>query len=714
MANNILYVPQVDYTSRDYLSIRNDLFDLIPYYAPNWTSRDAADLGIALIELFSYMGDSLNFYIDRAANEGFIGTASQRDSILQLASMLGYTPNGLTSATVTLTFTNSGSTDQTIADGTLFATSSVSSASSTQIFFEIDNAVTVPANGTATMTATEGVTVPNENVGSSNGAPQQVFKLAFPQVIFGSVSVTVGGTAFTYVTSLLDYGMADAVFTTYNDSDGSTYVVFGDGINGVVPAAAAQIQVTYRSGAGADGNVPAGSITNQMTNIVSGIRVTNLVAAGGGANEESTDSIRLNAPKALRAGLRAVSLKDYSSLALLYPGVAKAVASAASPSSVNLYMLPSGDYGVVNGITTAAFNSLANNLYSFFMDKAAPNSSLTILPPTYVPLDIAMTVHVLPQYQNSVVSSNLLTMIRSLVSLDNAFFSDVIPVQYLMKAAASVQGIDYVTVDVLKRTGNINLSYWIQNGNTVTAVSNGPHSLTSGQTAYIDVTSNSAVVEGIWSLTGNTTNTVTFTTTATSAQITSGHAGLATTSTLSYTNPNATITMSAAHGLTVGQQVLISGVTPTAYNGVWTTVTGTTGTALVINVGATSLGPITAAGNVVAIAPVIATQTADYTLAPSVTITTASVHGFAVGDVVTVSGVVPTAYNGTWTVTAVPATNKFAVNVGSNPGNITTAGTVTPYIGTIDLWQGANTVTCAVNEIPSEGRFILTPTGGIS
>ena len=57
MADN--YIPQVDYTSRDFAAIRQDLIDLIPFYAPLWTNRDPADFGMVLIEAFAYVGDLL-------------------------------------------------------------------------------------------------------------------------------------------------------------------------------------------------------------------------------------------------------------------------------------------------------------------------------------------------------------------------------------------------------------------------------------------------------------------------------------------------------------------------------------------------------------------------------------------------------------------------------------------------------------------------------
>lgn len=60
----------------------------------------------------------------------------------------------------------------------------------------------------------------------------------------------------------------------------------------------------------------------------------------------------------------------------------------------------------------------------------------------------------------------------------------------------------------------------------------------------------------------------------------------------------------------------------------------------------------------------------------TVTLTTASAHGFEVGDVVTIATVVPTGYRGTFSVTAVPTTTSFSF-ANSTTGNVTTAGTVT-------------------------------------
>lgn len=54
------------------------------------TSRDPADPAISLLDAWATACDVLSFYSERVANEGYIGTATQRRSVLELARMIGY------------------------------------------------------------------------------------------------------------------------------------------------------------------------------------------------------------------------------------------------------------------------------------------------------------------------------------------------------------------------------------------------------------------------------------------------------------------------------------------------------------------------------------------------------------------------------------------------------------------------------------------------
>ena len=109
----------VDYTGRDYYSLREDMITRIQDRVPDWTATDPADFGVALVEAFAYMGDLVSYYIDRTANEAFLQTAVQRSSLLNIAQTYGYVPAGYRQATTTLTFSNSSESEVTIPVGTV-------------------------------------------------------------------------------------------------------------------------------------------------------------------------------------------------------------------------------------------------------------------------------------------------------------------------------------------------------------------------------------------------------------------------------------------------------------------------------------------------------------------------------------------------------------------------------------------------------------------
>jgi hypothetical protein len=456
------YVPQIDYTSRDYASIRDDLYNLIPLFAPEWTTRDPADLGIAILEIFAHMGDMLNYYVDRAANEAFLSTASQRDSVLKIAQMLGYVPTDTTPASVTLTFVNSTTSVITVPAGTQVSGTNVVNAQNVQIIFETSSDALVPAkvggiSGTATVTAIQGETIVEQLQPASDGTANQYFTLAQQPVIQDSIGLVINGTSYNHVTYLIESSGTDPVFTSNTDADGITSVTFGDGVAGRIPPSNAIIYATYRTGGGVSGNVNAGTITSILTNQHSGLTVFNQSAASGGADAETTDSIRVNAPLSVSTASRAVSLKDYASLSTQVTGVAKASAQATVFTNVNLYIAPFGDTGVDNaGNLSTIFKTIAAKLNTFFLDKAPPSVSLTFLPPTFVGVNIQITVTALPQYKQSTVQVGVTKAINELLAFDNVSFADRIGLHDIMSIVAGVTGVNYSQLSLLARADSVN------------------------------------------------------------------------------------------------------------------------------------------------------------------------------------------------------------------------------------------------------------------
>lgn len=70
-----------------------------------WTARQDDDYGIALLDMWAYLGDILTFYQERLANEAYLNTAVMREDVLRLAALLGYKPANGVAASAYLAFT---------------------------------------------------------------------------------------------------------------------------------------------------------------------------------------------------------------------------------------------------------------------------------------------------------------------------------------------------------------------------------------------------------------------------------------------------------------------------------------------------------------------------------------------------------------------------------------------------------------------------------
>ncbi|WP_339156813.1 putative baseplate assembly protein [Bradyrhizobium sp. 2S1] len=68
-------------------------------------SRDRNDASIALLDAWAVTGDVLTFYQERIVNEGYLRTATERRSVLELARLIGYTPKPGVAASVYLAYT---------------------------------------------------------------------------------------------------------------------------------------------------------------------------------------------------------------------------------------------------------------------------------------------------------------------------------------------------------------------------------------------------------------------------------------------------------------------------------------------------------------------------------------------------------------------------------------------------------------------------------
>jgi len=81
----------INYTSRDFNSIKQDLVNYVKrYYPDTFKDFNEASFGSLMLDTVSYVGDILSFYLDYQTNESFLDSATEYSNVLRLARQLGY------------------------------------------------------------------------------------------------------------------------------------------------------------------------------------------------------------------------------------------------------------------------------------------------------------------------------------------------------------------------------------------------------------------------------------------------------------------------------------------------------------------------------------------------------------------------------------------------------------------------------------------------
>ena len=163
---------------------------------------------------------------------------------------------------------------------------------------------------------------------------------------------------------------------------------------------------------------------------------------------------------------------------------------------------------------------------------------------------------------------------------------------------------------------------------------------------------------------------------------------------LFHNGTTANATTSTAHGLLTGNQITVSGSTPADYNGTFI-ITRLSDTQFSYVMATTPATDATVIGTYVVVAQTISTNVQTGIIAK---VTTPVNHDLVTGDVVTVSGCTPAAYNGTYNVIVISAT-EFSYIMASAP--ITGATTV----GTYATYQGTYSINYAITGVNSN-KFI--------
>ena len=140
----------IKYLNRDFSSLRANLIDYARTYFPTtYNDFSPASPGMMFIEMSSYVGDVMSFYLDNQIQETYLQYARQTENLFELAYMFGYKPKVTGVATTVIDFYQqvpsklSGSTYIPDFDYALLIpeNSTVGSNSNTGVNYLIENSV---------------------------------------------------------------------------------------------------------------------------------------------------------------------------------------------------------------------------------------------------------------------------------------------------------------------------------------------------------------------------------------------------------------------------------------------------------------------------------------------------------------------------------------------------------------------------------------------
>jgi predicted phage baseplate assembly protein len=148
---------------------------------------------------------------------------------------------------------------------------------------------------------------------------------ANPDGVNSSLTVRVNEVLWHETNALSGLTATERRFVTQTDDEDQTTVIFGNGKQGArLPTGSENVKAQYRTGIGKPGNVKAGQITLLADRPLGVKEVINPLRASGGAGREHRDQARKNAPLAVKALDRLVSVRDYADFARTFAGIGKA------------------------------------------------------------------------------------------------------------------------------------------------------------------------------------------------------------------------------------------------------------------------------------------------------------------------------------------------------------------------------------------------------
>ncbi|MEN3335364.1 MAG: hypothetical protein V7641_4729 [Blastocatellia bacterium] len=259
---------------------------------------------------------------------------------------------------------------------------------------------------------------------------------------------------------LLSSQSDDRHYVVEMDNDGYAHLRFGDATLGRMPDALTRFAARYRTGNGRAGNAGAETITHLILRRGSwsgaSIRPRNPLAATGGTEPESIAEVKRFAPGAIRRDRqRAITADDYARLTERNQKVQRAAAELRWTGSWHEAQVAVDPRGTET-LDPRLQEEIKKSLYVY----RRIGHDLGVVQAQLVPLEIEMTICVLPHYQRAHVEAALRDLFSDrrlsggLIGFfhpDNLTFGEGVYLSKLIAAAQAVEGVENVTVSKLQR-----------------------------------------------------------------------------------------------------------------------------------------------------------------------------------------------------------------------------------------------------------------------
>ncbi len=438
------------YTDKDHEAIVEDCISRIKqvYSSEYWNDFEEDNTGRMLVEAFAYIADLLLFYLDRQANETYLPTATERQNLINMCKLVGYTPKSAKSAQALIKVSIDKAHDKDI---TLPINSQLMTNSGLT-FETLSNCVITAGELFSTVEAQEGETF-NELLGTSDGDINQEFMLLRSGVV-EIQSVSVDGVLWSYVDSFANQQPNAKVFTAEIDAWRRGKIFFGNGVTGLIPEEGETIRAVYRIGGGIAGNVAPNTIIN-VRNIAQdtigqtvSIKITNEDWASGGAEPESVESIKLWAPRYFETQNRCVTQLDYETFAVKFDGIAKARAvvreQTGEANVVRLYVLT---YGESENTIAFANQVVKDNLLAYLNQYKMITDWLEIEDGSCREVNFSGAVIVSNGFSLDTVLTNIKQALTNLMKIETREMGEALRISDVYAAIDNIEGVIYVELD---------------------------------------------------------------------------------------------------------------------------------------------------------------------------------------------------------------------------------------------------------------------------